>query len=340
MFEKIRRPGKSNRKGLVKKFFAYLIFGLICLVFVFITPFGSQFGGLGEGVVAHVGNEIIRSREFSFVERNLREQYKDKLNVASSQEARKLEKEIQNQALSRILNLYLVGQGAKKEGFAISDGEVRDFIGSFPFFQEDGQFIYSRYQAFLKNQNLHVSAFEKRIRRDLVANQWSQLFFKAIKSNSLEKEKMNERNLYQVKLRFVEMDVRKVNIKLKEVLTTGNRGKILSYLKKSQVTWENVEAFPAVNPYVFQFRNNKKVLNRLLEHLPQTGLIPEAIQNRDKIYIVDVLSFTKKQQKSRDLSLFLNFEKPNSLFEAWLKEMEQENKVRLNEAFLGRIDPS
>ena len=338
MLEKIRRPGKANKTGQFKRIFSYFIFLLICLVFVFFTPMASQLIGYGGGVVATVGRKSIPSRELSLLEKNLREQNQSRFNTVGASEAQKLERQIRQTALSHLLNGYLVSAGAEKEGFLVGDGELRDLIRSLPIFQDKGRFIYSRYRAYLKSQYLKPVAFEAQIRREVVRENWRGLFFKALQSNQLERDKNSLRNLYTATARFAEIELKSALLKELEPLAKGQKIQEISrVLKKSKVEWQTVETFSPGRGNIPQFHNNKKVQQEIFDYLPQTGLIPQVVTSRGKIYIVEVTSFKKKSSGlsgGNKGSLLLSFDKPLQLFEGWLKNQEKTIKVRMNKKAL------
>lgn len=337
MLEKIRRPGKANKTGQFKKLASYFIFGLICLVFVFLTPMTSQLIGYGGGVVATVGRQSVHSRELNLLEKNLREQSKGRFNMVGAAEAQRLERQIRQTAFSHLLNGYIVSAGAKKEGFLVGDGELRESIRSIPIFQDKGQFIYSRYKAYLKSQYLKPAQFEAQIRRDIIRENWRGLFFKAVQSNQLEKNKNEVSRLYTATARFAELNLKTSLLKELEPLVKNQKTqKISQFLKKSKVEWQTVKAFSLGRLSLAPFQDNKKVQQALFGYLPQTGLIPRAITSRGKIYIVEVTSFKKKSfdpSEKENRNLLLNFDKPLQLFENWLKFQEKIIKVRINEKF-------
>ena len=335
MLEKIRRPGKANKANQYKKLFSYFIFLLICLVFVFFTPMTSQLIGYGGGVVATVGRQSIPYRELSLLEKNLREQNQSRFNTAGVSEAQKLERQMRQTALSHLLNGYLISAGAEKEGFFVGDGELRDFIRSLPIFQDKGQFIYSRYRAYLKSRHLKPAFFEAQIRREIMRENWRGLFFKALQSNELERNKNSLKGLYTAAARFVEMELKgPLLMELEPLVKDQKIQEISMILKKSKVEWQAVETFSPGRRGIPQFQNNKKVQQAVFDYLPQTGLIPRVITSRGKIYLVEVTSFRKKASHlsgGGKGSLLLSFDKPLQLFEGWVKNQEKTIKVKINE---------
>ena len=334
MLEKIRRPGKSRSTGRFKKLVSYFVFALICLVFVFFTPLSDRLTGYGGGVVAVVGRKNIRYRELSLLERNLRAQYKSRFDTAGAEEAKKLERQLRQTALARLLNGHLIYEGAKREGFFTGDQELKDTIRSIPVFQDKGQFIYSRYRDYLKSEYLSPARFEEQIRREVTRENWTGLFFKAIRSNKLEEEKHSARNLWTATARFAEMEWDSALLEeLSPLVKERQQQKISAVLKREKVKWQTLEAFSPGKWNILQLRDNRKVQKALFDFLPETGLIPQITADKGKLYIVEVVSFKKALQKATAPAaenLFLNFDKPARLFESWLRFQEKTIKVNVN----------
>ena len=334
MFDKLRRPGRSFKEGRLKKLFSYFIFGAICLVFVFLAPMGTQL--IGGTVVAYVGGEPVRLREFQLVEENIKRQYQSRLSHADEESRLKIYEEIRQKARMRIIKLYLLVQGSQKAGFSLSDNELRSEIRSFSVFQEKGRFLYSRYLSFLKNQRLSPSRFEEGILKDKLAKNWLDLFRKSVFSNDLEKQKKSQMYSYKVKIRYLSLhsaDIEEEN--LEPLLKDGNLRKINSFLKGKNIKWKETKPFSPVLAFGVPIAQNQNLMDVLIQHLPQTGIIPKLIRQADKIYIVDVLSFSKGNMGSQDRQLesffSRSFDKSARLLDSWIDFQRQKIKVKLSE---------
>ena len=335
MFDKLRRPGRSFKEGRLKKLFSYFVFGAICLVFVFLAPMGTQL--IGGTVIAYVGGEPVRLREFQLVEDNIKRQYQSRLSQADEESRLKIYEEIKQKARMRIIKLYLLVQGSQRAGFSLSDNELRSEIRSFPVFQEKGRFIYSRYLSFLKSQRLNPSRFEEGIRKDKLAQNWLDLFRKSVFSNDLEKQKKSQMYSYKVKIRYFSLpsaDIEEAN--LEPLVKAGDLKKVNSVLKEKDVKWEETKAFSPVLAFGVPIAQNQNLMEVLIQHLPQTGLIPKLIRQADKIYVVDVLSFSKgsRSPQDRQLESFLSrrFDKSARLLDSWIDFQRQRIKVRLSDS--------
>ena len=329
MLEKIRRPGRSYRDGALKRFFSYIIFGLICVVFLFIAPMGTQMGG--QGVVAKIGPYMIRSRELRNLEENIKRQHQSRLNSESNNED--FQTQIRSQALQHLIDLYLINISAEKEGFFITDQELREVIHELSVFQEKGRFLYSRYTAFLKNQNLSPNLFEERIRRSKMGEVWSDLFNKAAPSNKLEKIKKTEKHQYKVNFQYVELKAEELEEEqLAGLLKSQDKSGTDRFLNSINVKWLETGVFSLILPIGQSIAQNEKLMQTIISRLPEKGLVPRLIREANKVYAVNILSFSKEEmspEEERLERLFSrNFEKSDLLFRSWLSVQTEKIKVQ------------
>ena len=333
MLDKLRRPGRSRKDGQIKKIFTTALFGLICLVFVFIAPMGINI--TGEGVVAQVGSDFIKSRELRMIEENLRYQYKSRLEQEDSDGAEQLERQIRSRALQELVRMYLINYSLKKEGHFLTDEELAFAIQSIPEFQEKGRFLKTKYIALLKNINLNQARFEENERRRLLANRWQKTFQQAVPNNQLEKEKNQARYQYKTQLRYIELKAEEIEEEqLEPFLLEKNKQEIDRFLKQAQAKWEKTNSFPLLLPLGVPIAHNENIMKAVIEQLPVKGLIPKLIRDKDKLYIVEILSFSEDSSRSEDQSLAgllnQNFEKANRLFDSWLTVQRENVKIKSN----------
>lgn len=334
MFEKIRRPGRSLKDGKIKKWFSYLLFGLICIIFVFLAPMGSQL--LGEKVFGYVGSEPIRARELRLVEANIRQQYKSRLEQADEKTYSLIQQKIRHRALQYLVELSLIAQGSKKSNFFLSDEELKSEIRSIQMFQNKGRFLYSRYLKFLKQEKINPSRFEERIRKMITAKNWSILFKKAVISNTLEKKKKSARHSYKINFNYAVLNAGDIeDQKLEPFLKSKDLKKVHHFLKKHKIEWEKTGEFSLFSSLGQVITHNQIVMDEIIHHLPVKGLIPRMIRHGDDIYIVHILSFQQKSQASmaeRQLEGLLeqNFNKSVRVLDSWTKAQRKKIKVRLS----------
>lgn len=332
MLEKIRRPGRSYKDGIFKKSFSYLVLGLICAMFLFIAPMGTQLNT--QGVVAQVGPHLIRSRELRNIEENLKRRYQSRLNSESAPEA--LQDQIRSQALQHLIDTYTIDLLAEKEGFFISDKELRETIRGFSGFQEKERFLRSRYQAFLKSQNLSPALFEERIRRSKRTEDWISSFKKGTPANKLEEIKQKERHQYKINFQYAELKTKEIEEeKLVAFLKTKDQKGLNQFLKSAGADWKETGVFSLILPIGQAIAQNEKVIQTLLSHLPDKGLVPQIIRDSNKIYVVKILSFDRKEAQAEELEierlLSRSFGKSSQLFEDWLSAESEKIKIQKRE---------
>ena len=333
MLDKIRRPGRSYKDGTLKKIFTYIIFGLICIVFLFIAPMGVNL--TGKGVAGKVGSHYISQRELRVLEENLRNQYKSRLEQADEERTQNIQKEIRSRALQYLVRLYLINSALHKERVFLTNEELAGSIQSIPVFQEDGRFLNSRYQTFLKRQNLQAVRFEESIRREQLVKNWEKTFNQALSSNELEEEKKQARYKYKVNFRYVTLNSTEINEEeLEPFVKSKNKPEIEKFLKKAQVKWEKTGSFSLFLPLGVSIAQNELIMDKLINQLPNTGLIPELIREGNKIFLVEVLSFVEgkpnPEEKRLEALFSQNFEKSIRLFDSWLELKREQIKVQIN----------
>ena len=333
MLDKLRRPGRSRKDGHFKKTFRIVVFGLICLVFVFIAPMGINL--TGKGVVGKVGNEFIQTRELRLLEENIKNQYKSRLEQADEEQSSQLQKQIRQIALQNLVHLYLINYALQKEGLFLTDEELIESIKNTSFFQEKGRFSKTRYISLLKNINLSRSRFEENERKRLLADNWQKLFSQAAVSNELENEKKQARHQYKLNLRYAEMKAGELEEEqLEPFIKEKNKKGIERFFRKNQVKWETTDVFSVLLPMGVSIAHNETVMDAVIERLPSKGLIPKLIRDENKVYIVEVLSFSKQNISTEDKQLSAlisqNFDKSSRLFESWLSTKKEQVKIEIN----------
>ena len=139
-----------------------IILGVLSLTFVFFFGSSALFGDRTE-VWAEVNGEPIRDVEVTQVVRNrVRQQQQFNPNLGDEDIAR-----IQQQVLDQMIEQRLMLQAAKREGFVISDKELRRKIMENPSFQDDeGNFDAELYRKIMERNN--ASTYERDVRESLL----------------------------------------------------------------------------------------------------------------------------------------------------------------------------
>ena len=141
MFDILKYP---NRRKTIT---AYIIFGAICLVFVFM---GMDYGGNpAGGHAAIVNDKIISPRELETAYNQLSRVYG---NMFGGNNPMGGENFLRQMALNQLVNQTLITEYSGQLGIEVSPAELQNFIINIPAFQSDGRFRKDYYQNFIKNQ--------------------------------------------------------------------------------------------------------------------------------------------------------------------------------------------
>lgn len=157
---------RDRAKGV----FAWLIVGAIIVTFASVGIQQYLSGG-GDNSVAKIdGAEISQGQlQTAFLQQRqrLQEMFGGELPDMFSEEM------IKSQVMEQLVRQQVLVQTASSIGMQISDRSLADTITSVGAFQEDGKFSDSRYRQLLSAQGMTPGLFEQRVRRDLLANQFS-----------------------------------------------------------------------------------------------------------------------------------------------------------------------
>ena len=334
MFKNLRKPGRSLKEGTIKKISSYVVLIFICFVLVFL---GLDPLPVGQGVVAYVGGEPIRLKEFQNMEEQIKRQYQTRLEQADDESLSQLQTEIRQRARIEMVKMYLLIQGARKAGFDFSDQELRSEIQSTPLFQENGRFFYSKYLSFLKSRGLSSSRFEAMVRKDKLTQKWVYLFKKALSVNQLEKEKKSQKYRYKVNLRYAVLPSDKMEGQdLESFIHLKQLKKVNVFLRKNKVEWKETGPFSPILGRGVSIAQNKDLMEIVIHHLPQKGLIPRLIRQANKVYIVNILFFKEEahispQDQALENLLSYNFDKSVRLLDSWIDFQRKRIKVKLSD---------
>ncbi len=185
MFKKLREPWKP---GSGRNILTGIVFGLICLTFVFvgITPDRNGMGSVGSA--ATVNDAVISLEDFQERVTAVENQYGDFMKSLPAAQRQMRTRQLRENALNELVSYELVYQSAEKVGVLPTNNATRDMIVNIPAFQEDGRFARERYDQYLNYKRMAASDFENKVRRDIVVGQMRELFFTAMKPPSVVKQ--------------------------------------------------------------------------------------------------------------------------------------------------------
>lgn len=148
----------DNIRNKTQSFGVKLIFGIIILVFVF-WGIGNV-GGMSGGAVASVNGENITLQEYAkFLQRAVGvEKQKDPELLGNEAKVKELKQVVLDEVIFSKLRL----QEAKRLGLIVTPHELRQYLESFPVFQNDqGKFDPELYKKILAANNFPLGEFEQ-----------------------------------------------------------------------------------------------------------------------------------------------------------------------------------
>ncbi len=198
IFQRLRRP--ESNKSVFTFAVTAIIFGMIIMSFVFMTPNGG--GSLsGSATAATVGGKVIPILQLQQRTQQLEEQSRAFLPNGSDQ----FKQFFQSQALNELINAELLTEVRDDEGLYISDGLLAQTIMDIPAFQEKGKFQRDLYENYLANSGMSAGALEERIKKDLRLGIVRDLFSKAFVANNAEKTIYSQLLDFKIKMDYVDL---------------------------------------------------------------------------------------------------------------------------------------
>jgi peptidyl-prolyl cis-trans isomerase D len=157
---------RSRARG----WFAWVIVGMIIIPFA-LWGVHQYVGGGGDTSVAKVGGAEISQTQLQNAymqqRQRLQEMFGGTLPPMFSDEM------IRSQVLEQLIEQEMLVQAARDNGMRIGDSTLAQTITSIDAFQEDGRFSNTRYQQLLRAQGMMPGMFEQRVRRDMLAAQFT-----------------------------------------------------------------------------------------------------------------------------------------------------------------------
>lgn len=226
MFKKLREPWKPGR---AKGIFTGVIFGLICLTFVFVglTP-GENGTNSGIGAAATVNDVVISVADFQERVAMVENQYGDAFKNLPAAQRQMSGKRLRASALDELVGYELVYQSAERVGVLPTDAGTRDLITSIPAFQEEGRFTRQKYDQYLNYKGIVAADFESKVKRDVVVGQIRELFFTALRPPTIARDLSQIVQDTKLNIEFIKIDekppesVSSVEVRARHILIKGD----------------------------------------------------------------------------------------------------------------------
>ena len=184
-------------KGHARNLTAYIVFGAVCVVFVFFGVTPDQGGPQGGAIVAEVDNTVITVGDLRRLEERQIEFYSRMTGGNIDDRMRQM---IRSNVVRELVQREVAAQGASLEGVFGSDREVFDQLLSIPEFQVNGRFSRQRYLDLLQANRLEVGSFEADLRKEAAAQRLRAVFESSLEPTTVEVDfdkslKQNKLNL-------------------------------------------------------------------------------------------------------------------------------------------------
>ena len=329
MFEKLRKP------ALAKNIVSYFIFGFICLVFVFIGVPVDQMSNMG-GAAVMVNKEIISWSEYrnylELMEQSSKESFGADLET-------KRQEQLKRQAIDNLLNMELINQEVAYLGLVSSDQAVQDKVLEVPFFQEEGRFKHSKYRDFLSARRFSASHFENLIRKEIQIAYFQNMFNMVMRVSAAEKEKDQQLKSFTIKVSYIPFSYNDLKSEefnnISRVVQDGDEDLLNQIIKDKKWQWEEIPSFDLSHIFLPGLESQKILFDKILNHLPKTGLINNIIGWRDQSFILRVDTFqfgNKKNEETLPLSddFFINRLLAQMTFLSWVRAARSSAKIKFS----------
>ncbi len=199
------RKGLSERGVSTRSIVAFVVFGIIILVFVLSDLSGRNNGGSSMGSAAEVNGQIISIKDFQDEENRLSQYYAQlfggQFDMASQKNM------LRSEVMNSLITKAVTWQAAEKEGIFATDAEVRRMITEeLPYFKKEGVFQTDAYKAILSANRLTPSEFEKKLRQDIVSQRSRQLFDASVGATELQKRAEADLKATKINVEYVALN--------------------------------------------------------------------------------------------------------------------------------------
>lgn len=247
---------------------------------------GSYNYGKSDSAVAVVGNKEVPLADLQSEYSNLYSQYQNMLGKSFNQELAKQFK-LEQMALQRVVQKYLLLNYADELGLMTTDLEVAKELVKIPSFLKDGKFDKNTYVSVLKQNRRTVTEFEEQLKKDLLVAKVQKIF-------NLELEENEIKNIGSLLFSKDKVSVKVLNDDMIKVTPT------LNDLKKY---WEeNKENYKSPKGYDISYYKVENIKEKDTKEMKKVALRKyldlkkEKVQFQNTLTIYDNSNFLPKEE--------------------------------------------
>jgi peptidyl-prolyl cis-trans isomerase D len=183
-----------------RSWFVKILLGAIIVVFA--LYFGSMGGRGSAEAIATVNGKPITYGEFRTEYGNMIETLRQYYQGTLTDEMVK-QLNLKQQAFDRIINRAVINEMAGRLHLAVTEGEIRQAIASYPAFQRDGAFSQEYYHRILKQNKLSAEDFEAMQKNAILAEKLRKLVTEGAVVSDLEAREYYRLQNEKINLQFV-----------------------------------------------------------------------------------------------------------------------------------------
>lgn len=247
------KKGLSDKGITTRSIVAFVIFGMIVLVFVLSDLTGRQSGAADAmGAAADVNGELISIKDFQDEENRLGQYYSQLFGGQFDSEMQR--NMLRGEVMNSLVTKSVASQAAEKEGIYATDAEVRNMIVSeLPYFKKDGVFQTDAYKAVLSANRMSPGEFEAKLRKDIKNQRSRQLFEVSMGMTELQKSTERELRSSKLNLQYVGLSAAEyaknssvsADDITKAMADTGFAKRVQDFFNSNQARYESKEQVKA-----------------------------------------------------------------------------------------------
>ncbi len=199
------KKGLADKGITTRSVVAFLIFGMIVLVFVLSDISGRNTGSMSMGSAAQVNGELISLKDFQDEENRLTQYYAQLFGGQFDSEMQRTM--LRGEVMNSLVTKSVASQAAEKEGIYATDAEIRHMIVvELPYFKKDGVFQADSYKNILLANKLTPGEFEGKLRQDIKNQRSRQLFESSLAMTELQKDIEKQLRSSKLNLEFIALN--------------------------------------------------------------------------------------------------------------------------------------